>query len=393
MGMMNKILGDDPGDGKDPSDYQEPLSVEDFLKAVEKKGKPKTVSANQAQQGVGNQTQPQAAHQGPGHTKGTSDNKLRPTTLAEFIGQEKAKKQLQMFIDGCKKTGRTLPHVLLATGPGMGKTTLATIIANEMGRTVYWEKAPISVSRLLKMMKILKDGDVIVLDEIHLQAKGRVAGNSPEALYHIMEDKKILTEQGLFNYPDITIIGCTTDRGLLPKSFADRFTICPPIEGYGDDDMVQIAELNAKQLEVGMDDDAKRVFAGACQWTPRVMNNFVTQSTFMADVLSKKDIDKDLAELVLDNQSVEHDGLTHDHMKYLTVLSEQLRWFPGTKEWHARAAVKTITLGMGISDTKFVSNEIEPLLIRLGLVRIASARELTDKGFDRLGITRPVAAP
>jgi Holliday junction resolvasome RuvABC ATP-dependent DNA helicase subunit len=123
------------------------------------------------------------------------------------------------------------------------------------------------------------------------------------------------------------------------------------------------------------------------------MNNFVTQSVFMADVLSKKDIDEDLASLVLDNQSVEPDGLTHDHMKYLQVLSTQLRWFPGPKEWQARAALKTVTLGMGISDTKFVSNELEPLLIRLGLIRIASARELTDKGFERLGMTKPTVAP
>jgi len=286
-----------------------------------------------------------------------------------------------------------LPHVLLATGAGMGKTTLATIIASELGRDVYWEKAPISVDRLLRLMKVLKDGDVIVLDEIHLQAKGRVAGNSPEALYHIMEDKKILTEQGLFNYPDITIIGCTTDRGLLPKSMADRFTITPPIHGYDDKDMVKIAAMNADQLEIGIDKPAKERLAGACQWTPRVMNNFVTQASFMADVLTKRDIDIDLADLVLENQSVEHDGLTHDHMRYLKVLSSQLRWFPGQKEWHARAAVKTITLGMGIADTKFVSNEIEPLLIRLNMIRIASARELTDEGFKRLGITKPTIAP
>ena len=389
MSMMDDIMGSPKG--KDPDEYKEPLSVEDFLKSVQKQQSATAVGAGA--QTPATQTQPQAQHQGQGHTKSTSDNKLRPKTLDEFVGQDKAKKQLRMFIDGCKKTGKTLPHVLLATGAGMGKTTLATIIASELGRDVYWEKAPISVDRLLRLMKVLKDGDVIVLDEIHLQAKGRVAGNSPEALYHIMEDKKILTEQGLFNYPDITIIGCTTDRGLLPKSMADRFTITPPIHGYDDKDMVKIAAMNADQLEIGIDKPAKERLAGACQWTPRVMNNFVTQASFMADVLTKRDIDIDLADLVLENQSVEHDGLTHDHMRYLKVLSSQLRWFPGQKEWHARAAVKTITLGMGIADTKFVSNEIEPLLIRLNMIRIASARELTDEGFKRLGITKPTIAP
>lgn len=380
--MLNKIFGDDSEDAKKPSDYQEPLSVEDFLKSVT----PTTI-------GTANQTQPQTQHQGQGHTKTTSDNKLRPTTLKTFIGQDKAKKQLKMFIDGAKSNGKTLPHVLLATGAGMGKTTLATIIANEIGRDVYWEKAPISVDRLLRLMKLLKDGDVVVLDEIHLQAKGRVAGNSPEALYHIMEDKKILTEQGMFNYPDVTIIGCTTDRGLLPKSFADRFTICPPIQEYNDGDMKDIAELNAKQLEIGIDPDAKEVFANACQWTPRVMNNFVTQAKFMSDLFSKKDIDKDLAELVLENQAVEPDGLTHDHMRYLKVLSEQLRYIKVAEEWQATASVQTLTLGMGIADTKFVKNEIEPLLIKKGLVRIASRRELTDNGFSRVGKTRPVGTP
>ena len=272
----------------------------------------------------------------------------------------------------------------------MGKTTLATIIAEELQRPVWVEKAPISVSRLLTLGKQMQDGDVLVLDEVHLQAKGRVAGNSPEALYHVMEDQKILTEQGLFNYPDITVIGATTDVGLLPKSFADRFTMRPPIQDYTTDDMQAIAKMNAKALEVGMDKAAEQVLAHASQWTPRVINNYVNQAYFMAETLGMQAIDADLAKMVLENQGVEHDGLTHQHMQYLTCLHKSLRWFAGPKEWNAKASLKTITFGMNIQDTKFVEREIEPLLFKLSYIRVVSGgRELTEEGFSRLGTKKP----
>jgi Holliday junction DNA helicase RuvB len=298
-----------------------------------------------------------------------------------------------MFVDGAKQSGKPFPHTLLATGAGMGKTTLATIIAEELARPVFVEKAPVSTSRLLTLGKQMQDGDVLLLDEVHLQAKGRVAGNSPEVLYHIMEDSKILTEQGLFNYPHITIIGCTTDVGLLPKSMADRFTMRPPIVEYTTDNMKDIAKMNAKALEIGISPEGEKVIADAGQWTPRIVNNYIKQASFMAGVLGKKEIDRELAELVLENQGVEHDGLTHQHMRYLNVLSTSVRWFAAQKEWHARASLKSITYGLGIADIKFVEREVEPLLIKLGFIRIGSARELTDKGFVRIGETKPVGAP
>lgn len=392
MGLMDNVMGHfDEEEGKkraekDISKYQEPMNVEDFLKMVDKKSNPSTPVV------TANQTQPQAP-QGPSHSTGISDNPFRPKTLDEFIGQDKAKKQIQMFVDGAKQSGKPFPHTLLATGAGMGKTTLATIIAEELARPVFVEKAPVSTSRLLSLGKQMQDGDVLLLDEVHLQAKGRVAGNSPEALYHIMEDSKILTEQGLFNYPHITIIGCTTDVGLLPKSMADRFTMRPPIVEYTTENMRQIADMNAKALEMGITQRGKDVFANAGQWTPRLVNNYVKQAGFMAGVLGKADIDFDLATLVLENQGVEPDGLTHQHMRYLKVLGKSLRWFNGQKEWQARASLKTITFGLGIADLKFVEREVEPLLIKLGLIRIGAARELTDLGFDRIGETRPVGAP
>lgn len=363
MGLMDLF-------GQSPDDYQQPLTVDDLFKSVERR-KPVV-------------KKPMTSISSP------SDNPLRPTQLKDFIGQQRAKRQVGMFIAAAKGSNKTFPHTLLATGSGMGKTTLATIIAAELGRNIFWEKAPISIDRLLTLMSVIQDGDILVLDEVHLQDYGRVAGNRPEVLYDVMEDRKIRTEQGLFDFPEITVIGCTTHRGNLPRSFTDRFDCAPVIEPYSDLDMGEVADLNARQLKVEIDEDARDLFAHACQWTPRVMNKFIKQAAYVLEYFGKEAIDIAVAENVLDNQSIERDGLTYDHMKYLQFLVSQQRYMKSQEEWVARASIKTITLGMGINDQKYVQNDIEPLLIRMGFLRIASARELTDEGFERLGLTRPI---
>lgn len=395
MGMMDDVMDnfDDEAkkkaakkskkskqEGKSIEDHKTPMTLEEFLSMAEGNKKQKT-----PQKGI-KQQKPR------GNT--VSDNPLRPMKLSEFIGQDQVKTTLNRFIDGAKRNGTTMPHTLLATGPGRGKTTLACIIANELDRNVFVEQAPISINRLAELGKMMTDGDVLIIDEVHLQAYGRTAANRPEALYGVMEDKKITTEQGVFNYPDVCIIGCTTDLGLLPKPFIDRFVLKPVIKDYTGDDMKKIADMNAKQLGTSIDAKAKEVLSNASQTTPRIMNKFVKQADLMQQSLgSAGKIDETTAKMVLENEHVEPDGLTFQHMEYLRKLWTQLRWIQSSEQWVAKASLKNMTYQMGLTDTKYIEREIEPLLIKMGLIRIAGSREMTDNGAKRIGEKYPVAKP
>jgi len=328
---------------------------------------------------------------GGGHTTSISDNPLRPKSLGEFIGQTQAKEFLVEFVDGAKKKETPLPHVLLATQSGQGKTTLAFCIAEDMGRRVFMEQCPIHTMRLVELGGEMKDGDILILDEIHLQAKGRVAANGPETLYHIMEDKKIITDQGPFNYPDITIIGATTDEGLLPDAFTDRFILKPILVPYTINDMVEIAEFNAKCLKTLVTNEAKQAFAEACQGNPRKLNKLMAQAYRLQEAKNEPTISEAIAEQVLKNERIERDGLTYDQMNYLRALFNRMRWNKTSGEWVLKCSLKTLAHSIGRSgDTSFLEKRIEPILIQRGLVAIVpGGRELAGKGVARLGETLP----
>lgn len=320
-----------------------------------------------------------------------SDNPLRPTKLEDFVGQQEIKDQLRRYIDAALANNDPMLHTLLAAKAGQGKTTLALIIAEELKRDVYFEQCPIHNQRLLELAAEMRDGDVLVLDEVHLQARGHSAKASPETLYHIMEDKIIQTEQGPVQFPDITIIGATTDEGMLPTSFRERFPLTVVFRNYNADEMRDIAYHNGKKLGQKVHKDAADIFGNASLGTPRTINNMVKQAATLAKSQKKSAIDADLAKEVLKYQRVEEDGLTFAMIEYLRALGQTPRWNDKEKRWVYKASLKTMAQRIERArDIKFVEYEVEPTLSKRGFILIdVGGRFLTETGLDRIGLTPP----
>ena len=320
----------------------------------------------------------------------SSDNKLRPADLADFQGQDRAKRKIEKYMHAAKINDEPMLHVLLTAKAGQGKTTLASIIGNTLGVDVFWEGAPIHRERLLELSQEMQDGDVLMIDEIHLQAKGGNASTSPEMLYHVMEDFKIVTlNQGLIDFPRVTVIGATTDEGLLKPSFKERFPIKILFEDYTDDELAMIAALNAKQLDTGLADEAAMIFASASLGIPREVNNFMHQASVIARALHADQIDTDLAMEVLDDDGRATDGLKRDMVKYLNCLWERRRWSEPKEDWTVKASLATMAHAVGRArDKATIEHDIEPILITRGYIDIVpGGRILTPKGMRRLGVS------
>jgi Holliday junction DNA helicase RuvB len=151
-----------------------------------------------------------------------------------MIGQDRTKALMRRVIDATLKRRQPLDHVLFVGPSGTGKSTLANVIANELGVDCYQVEAPVSHDTLLALREVMRDGDVLFIDEIHQQAimerRGRSVSTQPEVLYHVLEDRTIVTETGVLPFPAITVIGATTDEGMLPDAFVNRFPLRPALE-------------------------------------------------------------------------------------------------------------------------------------------------------------------
>lgn len=317
-------------------------------------------------------------------TDARSMNLMRPRTLKGVIGQQQPKELLTAAIERTRRTGEPMPHTLL-TGPGgTGKTTLAHVVAHELGVEVYQFEAPLSHGTMIELAATMNDGDVLFLDEVHQQAlgdrRGRDATLQPEALYGVMEDRTLPTATGVLSFPRITMIGATTDPGRLPESFLQRFPLRPRLVEYTTADMVLMSARNAHSLDLKIARKAATLFAGASRFTPREMNNLVTNASLWA----KGTIRLADAERTLELCALTHDGLTVDMVNMLTFLYTR-----GRRETQAgvkyQASVNTIATAIGLSrDTKAVALHVEPWLIRQGFVQVAhGGRLLTDAGILR----------
>jgi Holliday junction DNA helicase RuvB len=314
-----------------------------------------------------------------------SGNQLRPRTFAEMSGQPRLKALLKRLVDNSKATERPLDHMLLIGASGTGKTTIATVIANELGHDVYMLKCPVGQDVLEELATVAKDGDVVVLDECQLQVtgdrRGITAAADIEGFYHFMEDRRLMSEHGVIECPALTFIGCTTDGGVLPTAFIGRFPLQPHIDPYSETDMIQLADHNATALGLTITTHAARIFARACRGNPRIINQYLRNA---ASLSAGEVTGSDAIETVKDLNSCTLDGLTASMQGMLTFLLKSRREAKdGTVTY--QASVNTIATALGFSrDAKNVALTVEPYLIERGLVQVApQGRCLTDAGVAR----------
>jgi Holliday junction DNA helicase RuvB len=322
----------------------------------------------------------------PMPTTDRSHNPLRPSYLADMIGQDQMRALLLRLIAAAKAKGRPLDHMALVAPSGYGKTTVANCIANEMGTDVYQVEAPVSHETLMALREVMQDGDILFLDEMHQQGimdrRSRDSSTQPEVLFSVMEDRTIIAGSGVLSFPAITVIGATTDEGRLPDPFLNRFPIRPEYEPYSIVDLSVMADVFAQALGATITTEAAIRFAYACRGVPRVLGNFVRN----AEALATGAIDEALAiEVIEDLNHTTEDGLTLDMQKALVFLYQKCRQRRGDGTIVYKSGVGAIARAIGKSrDVKAVELRVEPYLIEQGYLQVGhGGRFLTDNGVTR----------
>lgn len=314
-----------------------------------------------------------------------SGDPLRPSTLAQMVGQSRLKAILGRIVTVARVSHRPLDHTLLVGSAGTGKTTLALVLAQEMGTDVYLLKAPVAYDVFEALADTAKDGDIVFIDEVHMQVSGDRRGITqaadPETFYHVMEDRRLMTTTGARPFPAVTFIAATTDAGLLPEPFLDRFPLKPQLDEYTEAEMTQLASRNAQALGVLASPEAAAIFARASRGIPRQVNTYIKN----AQSLAANVIDEALAvEIVVELNSTTLDGLTRD-------MQNMLRFLLRCKRTSAKgvvtykAGLASIATAIGKSrDSKAVALYVEPIMLKRGLVVVSNGgRELTETGVKR----------
>ena len=303
----------------------------------------------------------------PGKRIGDGDEverTLRPPSLEEFTGQHEIKESLSIAIEAAKHRGDALDHCLFAGPPGLGKTTLAGIIAKEMGVNIHITSGPVleKASDLAGLLTSLQENDVLFIDEIH-----RLIRVFEEYLYPAMEDFRldIMLDSGpaarSVNLPlkHFTLVGATTRSGLLTGPLRDRFGLQYRLELYNDDDIVKILLRSAKILGVGLDEDAARLLGGRCRGTPRVANRVLRRCRDVAQVRGNGVIDLEAAQRTLQMLGIDGEGLDPTDRKILAMLIDKFDGGP--------VGIGTIGAAMG-EEAGTLEEVYEPYLIQKGLL-------------------------
>lgn len=310
------------------------------------------------------------------------ERSLRPRTLDAFIGQDVLREQLSIFIQAAKSRGEPLDHLLLAGPPGLGKTTLATIIANELGVSITTTSGP-ALERKADMAAILtslQEGDVLFIDEIH-----RLNRAIEEILYPAMEDFQIdiIIGQGpsartiRLDLPRFTLIGATTRAGLITTPLRDRFGFSHRLEHYQVSDLTQIVLRSAKILGVGIDADAALEIARRSRGTPRIANRLLKRVRDYAQVRHEGFITASIAKEALELFQVDEEGLDRIDREILTVI---MRNFDG-----GPVGLTTLAVAIG-EEPETIEDVYEPYLLQRGfLKRTPRGRVLTRLGYKHCG--------
>ncbi len=309
------------------------------------------------------------------------ENRLRPRSFADFPGQEQIKHNLQIYIAAAKKRGEPLDHILFSGPPGLGKTTLAGIIASEMGVEMRSTSGP-ALERpadLAGLLTSMKEGEVLFVDEIH-----RLPSAVEEYLYSAMEDWAIdvVMESGLYarsirlTLPRFTLIGATTREGLLTAPFRARFGIVERLDYYPPQALVAILRRSADILHVRLADDGADELSRRARGTPRIVNRFLARARDVAEVQGDGEITLSVAQECLRMLGVDARGLTEMDRRLLEVLGQ-----------HGGGPVGLKTVAVSVGETEdTLENVYEPYLIREGyLLKTPQGRKLSAKGYDAIG--------
>jgi holliday junction DNA helicase RuvB len=314
------------------------------------------------------------------------DAALRPKTLDEFVGQKAARENLRVFIDAAKGRGDALDHVLFFGPPGLGKTTLAQIVARELGVGFRATSGPVIAKSgdLAALLTNLEDGDVLFIDEIH-----RLAPAVEEILYPAMEDRvlDIMIGEGpsarsvRIDLPRFTLVGATTRQGLLTTPLRDRFGIPVRLNFYTVAELEQVVHRAARLLDLALTDDGAREVARRSRGTPRIAGRLLRRVRDFAQAAGAARVDAAAADAALTRMEVDSLGLDAMDRRYLTMIADIYRGGP----------VGVETLAAGLSEPRDTIEEvIEPYLIQLGLVaRTARGRCLNGPGWTHLGLPQP----
>ncbi|CZE47794.1 Holliday junction branch migration DNA helicase RuvB [Campylobacter geochelonis] len=307
---------------------------------------------------------------------------LRPINFNDYIGQEKTKENLKIFIEAAKKRAETLDHVLFYGPPGLGKTTLAHIISNEMSANIKMTAAPMieKSGDLAAILTNLEEGDILFIDEIH-----RLSSSIEEILYPAMEDFRldIIIGSGpaaqtiKIDVPKFTLIGATTRAGMISAPLRDRFGISFRLQFYSPDELAKIVQIASKKLNKPAKDDACLEIAKRSRGTPRIALRLLKRIRDFADVNSEDNITKQRAKNSLDSLGVNELGFDEMDLKYLEILFDAKKRPMG---------LSTIAAALS-EDEGTIEDVIEPYLLANGYIqRTAKGRIVSQKSYKTLNI-------
>lgn len=312
------------------------------------------------------------------------ENHLRPQLLDDYIGQEKAKETLKIYIEAAKARNEALDHVLFYGPPGLGKTTLAGIIANEMNVNIKITSGPAieKPGEMAAILNNLQEGDVLFVDEIH-----RLNRQVEEVLYPAMEDYAIdiMIGKGAsarsirLNLPKFTLVGATTRAGMLTAPLRDRFGVVNRLEFYTIEELKTIIMRSAKVLEVGIDEKGAYALARRSRGTPRLANRLLKRVRDFAQVKYDGYITEDVANYALDLLDVDKEGLDQTDRGLLLTMIEKFQGGP--------VGLDTLAAAIG-EDSGTIEDVYEPYLIKNGFIqRTPRGRVVTDAAYVHLGIS------